>query len=66
MISKKTLMGKYITILDFTTGRVCQYNVSKEGWNPDNESCKEYLSRKGHNISNCKWMVHENSDILIG
>ena len=64
MISIKTLMGKYITVLDFETGRVCQYNISKEGWNPDNESCEEYLTRKTHRLKDCEWMVHENSRII--
>ena len=56
---------KYITVLDFETGRVCQYDIGKEGWNPDYEPCEEYLTRKGHNLSNCEWMVHENPQIII-
>ena len=54
-----------ITVLDFETGRVCQYDISKEGWNPDYEPCEEYLTRKGRNLSNCEWMVHENPQIII-
>ena len=56
---------KYITVLDFETGRVCQYNISKLGWNPDNESCEDYLTRKGHRLKDCEWMVHENPQIVI-
>ena len=54
----------YITVLDFETGRVYQYNISKYGWNPDNESCEEYLTRKTHRLKDCEWMVHENSRII--
>ena len=54
-----------ITVLDFETGRVCQYDISKEDWNPDYEPCEEYLTHKGHNLSNCEWMVHENPQIII-
>ena len=53
-----------ITVLDFETGRVCQYDISKEDWNPDYEPCEEYLTHKGHNLSNCEWMVHDNPEII--
>ena len=52
----------YITVLDFSTGNVHQYDigfqVNKLGWNPDVESCEEYLTDKGHDLNNCEWMVH--------
>ena len=32
-------------------------------WNPDKESIEDYLTRMQHNVSNCKWMVHEHSEI---
>ena len=55
----------YITLLDFELGRVYQYEVMKqEGWNPDSESIEEFLSSVGHNLSNCEWMVHSNSEIV--
>ena len=59
---------KYITVLDFETGQVFQYDVgfqvNKLGWNPDNENCEDYLVDKGHNLSNCEWMVHEDNEII--
>ena len=55
---------KYITVLDFEMGNVYQYNISELGWRPDSESCEEYLTNKGHNLSNCEWMVHEDSKII--
>ena len=55
---------KYITVLDFEMGNVYQYNISELGWSPDSESCEEYLTNKGHNLSNCEWMVHEDSKII--
>ena len=58
----------YITVLDFEAGRVFQYDVgfqvNKLGWNPDNESCEDYLINKGHNLKNCQWMVHENPQVI--
>ena len=55
----------YITVLDFETGKVYQYEVMRqEGWNPDSESIEDFLNSVGHNLSNCEWMVHENSEIV--
>ena len=59
---------KYITVLDFEDGRIYQYDigfqVNKLGWNPDSESCEDYLVNKGHNLSNCEWMVHEDGQVI--
>ena len=54
-----------ITVLDFETGKVYQYEVMRqEGWNPDSESIEDFLNSAGHNLSNCEWMVQENSEIV--
>ena len=55
---------KYITVLDFEVGKVFQYEVGKNNWNPDYESIEEFLTSVGHNLANCEWMVHENPDII--
>jgi len=66
---------KYITVLDFEAGRVFQYGISADqidnvcdehfkDWNPDYESCEEFITNKGHNLSNCEWMVHENPQVI--
>ena len=54
--------AKYITVLDFEIGRVFQYKVEK--WDIENESCEEFLTRVGHNLSNCEWMVHDSNEII--
>tara|TARA_R100000008_G_C3456979_1_gene102224 strand:+ start:326 stop:529 length:204 start_codon:yes stop_codon:yes gene_type:complete len=58
----------YITVLDFEVGKVFQYDigfqVNKLGWNPDSESCEDYMVNKGHNLANCEWMVHEDGEII--
>ena len=59
-MEKKT--AKYITVLDFEIGRVFQYKI--EEWDIDNESCEEFLTRVGHNLSNCEWMVHDTKEIV--
>ena len=70
-MKKKNKM--YITVLDFEIGRVFQYKIGvndvkgseyfKE-WSPDGESCEEFISRRGHNLSNCEWMVHETAQVI--
>ena len=58
---------KYITVLDFEMKRVFQYKVSDQkltAWNPDEESCEEYLTNKGHNLQHCQWMVHKVAGII--
>ena len=38
--------------------------MRQEGWNPDSESIEDFLNSVGHNISNCEWMVHSDSEIV--
>jgi len=59
----------YITILDFEAGRVFQYNLDYnelEKYTNDiqHEDYEEFLEDKGHNLSNCEWMVHEKPQII--
>ena len=62
--------AKYITVLDFEIGRVFRYTISEwtKGpvidWNPDYESCEDFLTNKGHNLTNCEWMVHAIAGII--
>jgi|13_taG_2_1085334.scaffolds.fasta_scaffold87677_2 hypothetical protein len=59
---------KYITVLDFETGRVYQYEISAWGnpneWNPDCESIEDFLNSVGHNLKNCDWMVHSDGLVI--
>ena len=61
---------KYITVLNFETGKVYQYKISAwnnpSDWNPDFESIEEYLTSKGHNLNNCEWMCHKTNTIHHG
>ena len=54
-----------ITVLDFETGKVYQYEVMRqEGWNPDSESIEDFLNSVGHNVNNCEWMVHNDHQVV--
>ena len=54
--------NKYITILDFEVGKVFQYEIEDKFI--DNGDYEEYLGNKGHNLSNCEWMVHDSNEII--
>ena len=59
--------SKYITVLDFEVGIVFQYKISDQrltAWDPEEESCEDYLTSKGHNLTNCQWMVHDNNELI--
>ena len=54
---------KVITVLDYTTGLVSQYNIEK--WGIDEQRIEEFLDEAGHKVSDCHWMVHEDATIYI-
>ena len=33
-------------------------------WDPDEESCEEFLTHCGHNLQNCEWMTHDGEEII--
>ena len=53
-----------LTVLDFEDGLVYQYEISTEGWNPDTESCEEFLTKQGHIVEECKWMLHSDPRVF--
>ena len=63
-MNKEREIAKFITVLDFEDGKVYQYEIGENNWNPDYESMEEFLSGVGHNLSNCEWMCHENPEII--
>jgi len=60
-------MANIITVLDFEVGKVFQYKISDQrliAWDPDEESCEEFLTHCGHNLQNCEWMTHDGEEII--
>ena len=56
---------KYITVLDFEVGRVFQYKIESNDFGPHLlEYYEEYLTNKGHNLTNCEWMEHEEPRVI--
>jgi len=53
----------YITVLDFEAGRVFQYDLKNSDY-AINKNVEELLTSKGHNLSNCEWMQHENPQVI--
>ena len=57
--------NKYITVLDFTDGRVYQYELEELHLNEDGVvDHEEFLTIKGHKINNIEWMFHDNGEII--
>ena len=61
---KEREVAKFITVLDFEVGKVFQYEIGENNWNPDHESMEEFLSGVGHSLGNCEWMVHDSPEII--
>ena len=65
--------ARYITVLDFEIGRVFQYKIGvnevkgehhSNKWYPDGESCEDFITRNGHKLNNCEWMVHDIARVI--
>ena len=55
----------YITVLDFTEGRVFQYHVEvRYEVNPDSEQIENFLIGEGHRMNDCEWMSHADGEII--
>jgi len=54
---------KVITVLDFIKGKVYQYDI--DNWSIDEQRIEDFLYEIGHDVSNCQWMVHEDSTIYV-
>ena len=52
----------YIWVLDFGDGTVNRHDISKESWDPDTESCEDYLVDYGYSLGNIEYMVTESAD----
>jgi len=46
---------KWITVLDYETSRVYQYKVAIH------KHAEDYITFKGHRLSNVEWMEHQNN-----
>ena len=61
----------YITVLDFASGKVYQYNLADVGDNylfedkdePQAEEVEQLLIDQGHVLKDCEWMIHADPTI---
>ena len=62
------MKNKYITVLDFEIGRVFQYKVENcrdfDDEYFDSDDYERFITDKGHNLTNCEWMVHDIAGII--
>ena len=65
------MKGEYITVLDYSDGKVYQYENLKHfenGWNEydkdDSDNIEWYLTEvKGHRLNDINWMLHDENRI---
>lgn len=60
MKNTKTYKREYLTILDFETAKVHQYEVAP---NKQHEEHENFIIDMGFNLSNIEWMIHKDSKI---
>ena len=66
------MKGEYITVLDYSDGRIYQYeNLEhfENGWNgndkDDNDNIEWYLIEvKGHRLNDISWMLHDIKEVV--
>ena len=61
----RSVIAKYLWVLDFGKGDVYRYNIDNSNWNPESQVCQAFLCGKGHSTDKCTWMVGSDSDIKI-
>ena len=62
----------YITVLDFTNGRVHQSDITTNDTHPngnridwpDAEAMENFLIGEGHRLTDCEWMSHADGEII--
>ena len=54
---------KYLTILNFNTGTVHQYEIGKRFFY-DAEDFEEFIDNEGFSLGNVQWMVHDTSEVI--
>ena len=66
------MKGEYITVLDYSDGRIYQYENLEhfiDGWNgndkDDSDNIEWYLTEiRGHRLNDISWMLHDIKEIV--
>ena len=54
----------YITVLDFGTGRVYQYDMKRSDYYRHEDAEKFLVEETPHSLGNIEWMIHENPQVI--
>ncbi len=57
-------MTYYLTVLDFTTGKTHIYKLHTLQA-PQDEQVETIITRKGHKVSDCEWMLATGIEMTI-
>ena len=55
---------KYITVLDFETGRVYQYNMEHTDYFRHEDAERFLVEETPHKLGSSEWMIHENPQVI--
>ncbi len=62
LITTQVINMKYITILDFSEGKVYQYEIQEDQYE-STESLELFICDKGFSLGNIEWMSHYDKKI---
>ena len=62
--TKRIKEMKYITVLDFETGRVYQYDMKNSGYVRNKDAERFLVEETPHRLGNIEWMIHENPQVI--
>ena len=62
--NKKNKEMKYITVLDFETGRVYQYDMENTDYFRHKDAEEFLVEETPHKLGNIEWMIHENPQVI--
>ena len=55
---------KYITVLDYESGRVYQYDMENSNYVRNKDAEKFLVEETPHRLGNIEWMIHENPQVI--
>ena len=62
--TKRIKEMKYITVLDFESGRVYQYDMKHSGYVRNKDAERFLVEETPHRLSNIEWRIPENPQVI--
>ena len=62
--TKRIKEMKYITVLDYESGRVHQYDMKNSGYVRNKDAERFLVEETPHRLGNIEWMIHKNPQVI--